>query len=166
MKGIEYIRSGLNAQQLPVFEEILKEREELKAEIQRLKNEVVDTTLTEPLLKTTETVNKVLHLLINAKDEALAKCIGVMDSAIHALDPALTVQGFGPSMILQARNARKLTLAGQEDRFNRIHQAVEAVKAAYREQHPGGCRMFSQGNNCRCILCLCDQIHALLDGQE
>lgn len=54
-------------------------------------------------------------------------------------------------------------LQAHEDLKGRIHRATETVKEAYRKKHPGGCRMLSQGNGCRCVLCLCDEIHAILD---
>ena len=35
-----------------------------------------------------------------------------------------------------------------------------AVKNLYRELHPGGCGMLSQGLNCKCFLCIVDNMIA------
>jgi len=33
---------------------------------------------------------------------------------------------------------------------------IEVAKAKYKELHSGGCRMYSQGENCKCFLCQMD----------
>lgn len=43
------------------------------------------------------------------------------------------------------------------------HKALEELKDRHRQDHPGGCRMFSQGENCQCTLCLCDNLHEFLE---
>ncbi len=46
------------------------------------------------------------------------------------------------------------------------HAALEEVKDRHRKDHPGGCRMFSQGDACQCTLCLCDNVHEFLDKSQ
>lgn len=41
---------------------------------------------------------------------------------------------------------------------------LEEVKKHEREKNPGQCKMFSMGGACSCVLCLCDELHGLLDG--
>lgn len=36
-------------------------------------------------------------------------------------------------------------------------QGLEMAKSIYREMHPGGCKMLSQGELCECFLCRCDK---------
>ncbi len=43
------------------------------------------------------------------------------------------------------------------------HEVLEEIKKRHSRDHPGGCRMFSEGEGCRCTLCLCDNLHELLD---
>ncbi len=42
------------------------------------------------------------------------------------------------------------------------YEALEEIKSRHRQDHPGGCRMFSQGDACQCTLCLCDNVRGLI----
>lgn len=46
------------------------------------------------------------------------------------------------------------------------HTILEELKKRHREDHPGGCRMFSLGEGCRCTLCLCDEVHEFVTAHE
>jgi hypothetical protein len=46
-----------------------------------------------------------------------------------------------------------LTLGAQSG----YRTGLEKAKEIYREIHPGGCRMLSQGDACECFLCRCDR---------
>jgi len=40
---------------------------------------------------------------------------------------------------------------------------IEVAKAKYKELHSGGCRMYSQGENCKCFLCQMDNYRHIVD---
>ena len=46
------------------------------------------------------------------------------------------------------------------------HLLIEEVKDSFREKATVGCRMLSLGDECRCVLCLCDQVHNLISGKS
>lgn len=46
--------------------------------------------------------------------------------------------------------------------IQRAHDALELVKHRHREDHSGGCRMLSKGDDCDCTLCLCDRAHCVI----
>lgn len=48
----------------------------------------------------------------------------------------------------------------------KAHEILEELKERHRKASPGGCRLFSLGEDCRCTLCLCDDIHAFVDGRK
>ena len=37
-------------------------------------------------------------------------------------------------------------------------EGLKRTKETYRKLHPGGCRMFSQGDDCQCLLCQIDEV--------
>jgi hypothetical protein len=49
-----------------------------------------------------------------------------------------------------------------QERIEAVHALLEKVKEAYRKDLPGCCRVFSLGDGCRCVLCLCDEVHGLI----
>lgn len=46
----------------------------------------------------------------------------------------------------------------------RAHEILEELKKRHREDHAGGCRLLSRGQDCHCTLCLCDALHEFVDG--
>ena len=38
---------------------------------------------------------------------------------------------------------------------------LEIAKDTYRIKHPGGCKMLSRGDECKCFLCQCDKAKKL-----
>lgn len=48
------------------------------------------------------------------------------------------------------------------EQAEKAHALLESVKEKERETNPGQCRMFSMGDECSCVLCLCDELRGLL----
>lgn len=48
----------------------------------------------------------------------------------------------------------------------KAHALLDRVKESERQVHPGQCKMFSKGDDCSCVLCLCDELHGLLKVHE
>jgi len=46
------------------------------------------------------------------------------------------------------------------------HEALEKIKAEWREVSPGGCKMMSLGALCPCVLCVADRLHDVVDAGE
>ena len=51
-----------------------------------------------------------------------------------------------------------------DPRIVEIHQLLEEVKVRWQDAAPGRCKILSQGEDCRCTLCLADRIHAIAEG--
>lgn len=50
------------------------------------------------------------------------------------------------------RNRAEMT-----DKMTAYCNGLEKAKSIYRVLHPGGCRMLSEGDSCRCFLCQIDE---------
>ena len=43
------------------------------------------------------------------------------------------------------------------------YHVLDVAKATYRELHSGGCRMFSEGESCKCFLCEMDKYRQVIE---
>jgi len=48
----------------------------------------------------------------------------------------------------------------------KAHELLEEIKNRHRADHPGGCRILSQGDACQCTLCLCDEVHEAMEAER
>jgi hypothetical protein len=52
------------------------------------------------------------------------------------------------------------------EQVEKAHALLESMKDAERKTNPGQCKMFSRGDDCSCVLCLCDEMLGLLKAHE
>ena len=68
----------------------------------------------------------------------------------------LVAQGCDPDTF--DASALRLSLVMDEFAKAAIKGSLARAREIYRQMHPGGCRLLSEGDGCRCFLCQLDEI--------